>query len=98
MYFLHACWFFYYLHDETQNDPVLFSRIAGKQGTRETLSFSLALQECDTQGSVWVEVALMRKEKQADSLGLCGKKVRPGIVWAGEAAASDTDKWFNWKK
>lgn len=83
---------FDYLHDETQNDPVLFSRTAGKQGTRETLSFSLGLQECDTQGRAWVEVALMRKEKQADSFGLFRKKVRPGIVWAGEAVASDTDK------
>lgn len=58
----------------------------------ETASFSLALQECDTQGRAWVGVALMRKEKRANSLSCVGRKGGLGIVWAGEAAASDTDK------
>ena len=65
---------FDYLHDETQNDLVLFSRTAWQKGTMETASFSLALQECDTQGRAWVGVALMRKEKQANSLGCVGRK------------------------
>lgn len=56
----------------------MFFRIAGKQETRETASFSLARQESDTQGREWVGVVLMRKEKQTYSLGLCGKKVGPG--------------------
>lgn len=66
----------------------------GELGSRElgTASFSPALQECDTQGRVYVGVVLIRRGKQAYSLGLCGKKGAWRTIGAGEVVIPDIDK------
>lgn len=64
---------FSYRHDKTPNDLGLFFRTARKQRPGEAASFSPALQ-----GREKVGVALMRKEKQDDSLRPRRKKVRSG--------------------